>query len=45
MDPNNLYIDNWFKLPPKGKGIKNKERKHGKKSRKGPPKKTSKKRG
>ena len=40
MDRNKLYIDNWFKLPPKNK----KELKHGnKKSCKGPSKKKSKK--
>lgn len=49
MDQNKLYVDKWFKLPPKaGEKIMTviiKERKHGKKSRKGSTKKEGKKRG
>ena len=47
MDRHNLFIDKWFKLPPKAgeKTMTIKEQKHGKKSRKGSTKKEGKKRG
>lgn len=48
MDRHNLYIDSWFRKPPKKDkdlNLRIKEDKHAKKSRKSSPKKKSKKRG
>lgn len=48
MDQNKLFVDKWFKMPPKANkllSIKIEERGNGKKSHKGPSKKKSKKRG
>ena len=47
MDREKLFVDKWFKLPPKAgeKTMTIKERGHGKKSRKGSAQKKGKKRG